>query len=524
MEARMRRSALIFSWTGCAVLLSALAAANLLAYQLFLRADFSANGAYSISPGTKALLRGLQDTLTVKVYYTTRLPPPYGLDRQYLKDLLSEYKSASRGRLRFEMLDPDQEKRRNEALAAGIAPLQLSVMGRDKFEVKQSFMGMVFLYKGKTEVMPVINGTADLEYDISRRIKKLTSAKVRTIGFVTGHGEVAPDDSAYAQVFAQIREQLDTQTVSLAKPVPAGVDALWIWAPTARFQPAELERLKAWLGMGKTLGLLLSRREVDFRSFRARPQDPGLEPLLAQCGLELSDGFVADAQSEKIQMESAYGMFRAVSVVDYPFIPLVTDLDREHPAVRGLDAVSFPFAHAVRTTAVRPGLAYTSLAYSSPHSWLRSDESVAPGRSLEELSNRDVGPFSLAGVLSGDFSKVIPTTWTATDAPAAAAHGPGNLIIVGTGKLAQPQFIGKQANLALVMNLLEWSLQDESLLTIRSKGKTYRPLRPLPGLAALLIKYAMIFFLPLALLAAGFGLNARRKRERRRLAQNFDEA
>jgi len=516
MQAKLRR-AIFFSWSGGAALLAALVAANALSYFLFLRGDFSAGGAFSISRGTKQLLRGLTDTLTVKVYYTAGLPAPYGLDRQYLKDLLAEYKSAGRGRVQVEFLDPGQEKRRREAMDAGVAPLQLSVMGRDKFEIKESFMGLVFLYQGKTEVIPVLNGTSDLEYDITRRIKKLASAKTGTVGFVTGHGEAGPDNRQYQQMFEAVSDQVNAVAVALDKPVPASVDALWVCGPTMPLKPAELERLKAWLASGRSLGLLLTKRDVDLRSFMARPQATGLDSWLAQWGLEVPDGFVVDAQAQKIQMEQPYGPFRSIVIVDYPFLPVATDLDRKNPAMRGLQAVSFPFASPIRLkTGAKTGLRYISLANSSRASWLNASPSVNPRTPLEALMTKEQGPFSLAGVLEGDFSQAAAST--------ATAATPGHLILVGTAKQLQPQFAGKASDMAFFMNLLEWSLQDETLLSIRSKGSSYRPLRPLPGAAVLLVKYSIILFLPLALVAAGWRRYTRRQALRRELARSFDEA
>jgi ABC-type uncharacterized transport system involved in gliding motility auxiliary subunit len=520
MEEKVRRRALFFSWTGAGILLAALAAANLVSYLLFARADFSANHAYSISRGTKDLLRGLKDTLTIKAYYTAGLPPPYSLDRQYLQDLLAEYKSAGRGRVRVEFINPEGDKRRREAMEAGVAPLQLSVASHEKFEVKESFMGVVFLYRGKTEVLPVLNGVADLEYDLTRRIKKLASEKTKTVGFVTGHREAAPDNQNFEQLFAPISEQMNTRSVSLDIPVPADVDALWIWGPTLPFKPAELERLKAWLASGRSLGVLLSRREVDLRSFYAHPNATGLEPLLEQWGLDVPEGFVVDAQCEKIQMEQPVGPFRSIVVVDYPFIPIATNFNHGHPAVRGLEAVSFPFVSPIRVKAGgKTGLTYTSLVDSTQTSWLRSEASADPTAQIDTLAGKDQGPFSLAGVLSGDFSKVTPST----AAPASAAL-PGNLIIVGTAQMVQPQFSGKPATTAFLLNLLEWSLQDETLLSIRSKSAAYRPLRPLPLAAILLAKYSLILLLPLALVAIGIWRYSRGQAQRRELARSFDDA
>ncbi|MBI5240163.1 MAG: GldG family protein [Elusimicrobia bacterium] len=501
MEERQRRRALVFSWAGAAALLAALAAGNALSSLLFARADLSADRAYSISRGTKDLLRGLQDTLTIKAYYTPGLPPPYGPGRRYLKDLLAEYQSAGRGRVRVELISPDTAKRRREAVDAGVAPLQLSVTSRERFEIKESFMGAVFLYRGRSEAIPVIGGTSDLEYDITRRIKKLVSGRTRTVGFVTGHGEAAPGDPVSGPLFAAVSEQMKAVPVALDQPVPADVDALWVWGPSSPLKPAELDRLKAWLASGRSLGLLLSRRTVDLRSFRARPVETGLEPLLAGWGLELPDGFVVDAQCEKIQMEMPYGPLRSIMVVDYPFIPIATQMDRRHPAVRGLDAVAFPFAAPIR---VKPGTRnYTSLVDSSKASWLSPSPSADPRTSVEDLVTKDQGPFSLAGVLE---------------------TGPGRLIIVGTAQQARPQFAGKEASAAFLMNLLEWSLQDEALLSIRSKGAAYRPLRPLSLAAMLAAKYSLIFFLPLVLVAAGLTRYAQRKARRRELAERFDDA
>ncbi len=109
MEERMRRRALVFSWTGAAVLLAALAAANLLSYVLFARADARPTTPIPFRAGPRNSCAASKTLLTVKVYYTAGLPPPYGLDRQYLRDLLAEYKSAGRGRVQVEFIDPEGE-------------------------------------------------------------------------------------------------------------------------------------------------------------------------------------------------------------------------------------------------------------------------------------------------------------------------------------------------------------------------------------------------------------------------------
>src|SRR5581483_8033370 len=104
-----------------------------------------------------------------------------------------------------------------------------------------------------------------------------------------------------------------------------------------------------------------------------------LEDLLSSWGLEEREGYVVDAQCERIQMQSRYGQFTAVSVVDYPYMPICKHLSQDNPATRSLDAVTFPFAHPLVFKPVPGGAArYAALADSSRLSWYQSSAYVPP--------------------------------------------------------------------------------------------------------------------------------------------------
>lgn len=507
------------TWTGALLVLAILAALNFISSFAFLRLDFSAGKVYSISNGTKQLLRELKDNLIIKVYFTPRLPGEYGLNEQYLRDLLGEYKSAGRGKVKVEFLDPGRdEKIKQEAMAAGVAPVRMSVMSRDKFELKETYMGMVFLYKGKSEVLPGMENRSEFEYAITRKIKKISAAALRTVGFTSGHGEKAPFDPQLRPVLDEVREQVAVETVALDKPIPAAVEALWIVGPQKPFPAAELERLKAWVGTGGSLGIILDRREVDLNSFMTKPVSTGLDDLLAHWGVEPKEGFVADAQSERVQIQQRQGMFTFMNVVEYPFLPVVTKFNTAHPATRGLDAVVFPFAHPLKV-APPAGLTYTSLADSTAYSWYDTSPRVSP---LEPRmpASPEKGPFSLAGILEGDFHEITPSTYTAVEGKSAAA-APGRVVLLSTSRFLHASFSPKAANLAVLMNLLEWTLRDESLLSIRAKGMTHRPLRPLPDAARVILKNFLVLCLPILVLAAALLSIPLNKRRRHALIRSY---
>ncbi|MBI5882223.1 MAG: GldG family protein [Elusimicrobia bacterium] len=530
MLASLRSRRLAFSWIGAVLVLGILVLLNVAAHFLHARWDFSAGRIYSISPGTRKILGALKDNLVIRVYYSPRLPQPYGLNETYLKSLLSEYKNASGGRVKVDFLNPDDNQTaKKEALTAGVSGVRLNVMGRDKFELRDAMMGMVLLYKGKTDVIPVLQNTADFEYDITRKIKKLSTEQRKTAAFVAGHGEKTPGEGPLQAIFGSMAETMEVRTADLSKPLPAGIDALWILGPNKQFPPAEIERLKAWAASGRSLGILLDRRWVDFRAFFSGKADTGLETLLESWGLDQREGFVVDAQAEKIQLEQQSGMFVMMNVLEYPYIPVATDFQKSHPATRGLDAVSLPFVHPISFKDKGAGLRYTSLLNSSAASWYVTEAKVSPYNPPANLDKAEKGPFSLAGVLEGDFYKAAPSTVAATERyreevppPNSVAKRPtGRVILVGTSRLIQPGLSIKPANVAFLLNLVEWSLQDESLLAVRSKGVTYRYLKPLSTPSKLAVKNAMIFGLPLVMVAAGAAVYRRQKKRRAALRSEY---
>jgi hypothetical protein len=58
-------------------------------------------------------------------------------------------------------------------------------------EVKRVLMGMVILYEDKKEVLPVIQTTTGLEYEITTRIKKLVETNKPTVGIAQVEGQVS---------------------------------------------------------------------------------------------------------------------------------------------------------------------------------------------------------------------------------------------------------------------------------------------------------------------------------------------
>src|SRR5438105_15532817 len=75
---------------------------NVLSSWLYARWDTTHFHAYSLSPSSKKLVRSLDDPVVIKAYFSRDLPSPYNTYGRYVKDVLTEYRAASHGRVLFD--------------------------------------------------------------------------------------------------------------------------------------------------------------------------------------------------------------------------------------------------------------------------------------------------------------------------------------------------------------------------------------------------------------------------------------
>src|SRR5690349_20583037 len=64
-----------------------------------LRYDATSAGVFSLAPGSKRLAGSLDDQLEIRAYFSEELPAPYNAMPRYVRDLLSEYANASKGKI-----------------------------------------------------------------------------------------------------------------------------------------------------------------------------------------------------------------------------------------------------------------------------------------------------------------------------------------------------------------------------------------------------------------------------------------
>ena len=83
---------------------------NILSIKLYTRLDVTENKIYTASSATKDILKGLDDVINVKAYFTGELPGYLLVRNQEVRDMLAEFSQASKGNVLVTFLDPSKDQ------------------------------------------------------------------------------------------------------------------------------------------------------------------------------------------------------------------------------------------------------------------------------------------------------------------------------------------------------------------------------------------------------------------------------
>jgi len=343
--------------------------------------------------------------------------------------------------------------------------------------------------------------------------------------------------------------------------VSADADILAVVAPH-RLNPPSILAIDQFLMRGGTVVIATSpfTTELSDGELRLQDWDSGLQVWLEHLGLRIGESLVMDKQNSAfpapvVRQAGGY-QFRDVKMLDYPyFIDLRADgLRQDHPVTGNLPQLTMAWPSPIEVSN-RDGIRLTTLLKSSARSWLSTSMDImpvstdnagpgdapgqagpAPGPAAEPAGKYD--RYKLGVILQGRFDSyftgqpdsAVEAGNTAADArlPAAGllAHSPesARVVLYSSNDFMDDQMLNAQvmANgtqylgpLELFLNTLDWSLQDDELLEIRSRAHFNRTLPPMERQAQALIEYLNYGIAVLWLALLGL-VHALRKRLRRR--------
>ncbi len=488
------------SWLSVGIVAAIIIFLNMIASNISGRFDLTENDVYTMSDVTKSILEEIDEPVTVKIYYSEKFPKQLLSVKQYVLDLLQEYKSYAGSGLEYEFneIGEGSDEIKKEAQGYGVSPVQANIRENDQLKVQNIFLGVAFLYGDKKEALPFIQQIEQLEYQFTGAIKRLTQGGKAKIGYITGFDEISIDppnpyaalqggnqkkEPSIKNVLNQVNSQFELSKIDLAtvEKIPDDIQEAIILEPKKEYSAKAKYILDQYLMRGGKLGVFVNRHRVDFQNpiMPIMPIRFGLDDFFKKYGFEIKDNLVVDKQSAQVQMMQNLGPIQLPVAVDYPFAAKVTNFNKDNPIVSRLNETVFFFSSSIDSVP-QENVKFTSLIQSSDQSGFAMKD---PQRGMYNINPQQ--PFAynqsklnLAAVVEGKFKSNFsakPDTIAYPDAHLSEATIDGKILVFSDADFVKDEYSGPQ-NATLFMNVLDWLVDENGLISIRNKKIENRPL------------------------------------------------
>ncbi|MFC1613173.1 GldG family protein [Patescibacteria group bacterium] len=499
-----------------AIMVGILFLLNYISSNIFLRFDITQNKDYTVSDVSKIVLKNLDDIVNVKVFFSKDVPPNLVSLKQDVRDILDEYSNYSKNKIQVSYVDPkDDEEAKTEARNLGIPELQFSNLEKDKYEVSTGYLGMAIIYGDKKEVIPVIEDTKNLEYDLTSTIKKVMLDEDLTVAFLKGHNELDKDTQLrIADQYLKTLYTVTTVDTTNGNLIPNNVDTLIIAGAKEEFTDREKYAIDQFLMRGKSLLVLQENVNVG-DMLQATQNNTGLDLMFAHYGIKLNSNFILDPSCEMASFSSGYTQF----FTSYPFWPKIvkTGFNEDSVIVGQLESLVFPWVSSVDLVEDKM-LDKTGiiLVNTTDGSWAQQEpKNLSPQQQFEQGEQKS---HNLAVFVSGKFTSYFndkdkPANSSVenadeqiqTEEPEFISEtSSARIILVGDSDFITDNFLNRfRSNILFFQNAVDSLTLDEALIQIRSKGVSDRPIKEISAPVKKSIKFFNIFGMTLIVLLAG---------------------
>jgi ABC-2 type transport system permease protein len=375
---------------------------------------------------------------------------------------------------------------------------------------------------------------ADVRSEIEAALKRTSTGFLKVVGLWTPpstpttdmFGQTHNPISSYDLVTQFLSADYNVQTVDLTTgSVPPEIDVLVVVAPQ-NLTNVELYAIDQYLMRGGSVVMSASADKVDvdpyFGGLMMFPVEGGVKDLLASYGIMMSDAVVMDTQNEPFPVTvnrdvNGYQV-QDIQSIPYPYFldmrPATMDL--KSPIMANLPTVTMHWASPIELDPnLNAGRQTDILMSSNSTSWLAPDVNIMPD--LKTYPDLGFAPgvnpnsYPLAVSVVGSFKSYfagqarpiavtptpsdpyaqslqpteIPTPEGATPEPAPVSTTIGQspdtsrLVVIGSNffvddfvlnlssRLSQDRYVN---NLRFLQNAVDWAVEDQDLLAIRSRG------------------------------------------------------
>ena len=498
----------LFSVIGVAAMLLILVAINFIAGRVKQRVDLTAEHAYTLSAGTKAILAKLDTPVQIRFYASQSaegMPVFLKTYAQQVDDLLGEYRQNSRGLIQIQKLDPEPDSdAEDSAKLEGVEPQLLS-------NGERVYLGLSVSLLDQKEAIPFLSPERErlLEYDISRAIARVMTPDKAVIGVlsslpVMGTGAMMPMQQRGEPPWVLIEElkrDFDVREIEPnATTIPDDVKVLLVIHPKGISEATQFALDQFVLRGGKLIAFLDPMAALDPQTasagFGSPPSKSGLDRLLKAWGVTFEDSKVlADLD---FVARTSQGRAPAVLALNEKAV------NKDDIATADAGNLFVVFGGVFGGTPAQ-GLKETVLLHSS-----KDSELVDP--MMARMSGEEIATsfkpsgieYPLAIRLSGKFKTAFPAgkpkppeaepnekkeEASAPETVLKESKQETTVVLVGDSDMIQDRvairqvgnpfgqrlFMPANGNLAFAENLIDQLTGDSNLIAVRSRASRERP-------------------------------------------------
>ena len=267
------------------------------------RLDLTQDKLFTLSDGTKSILKSLNRPATLTLYYSRELgeaAPAFGLHATRVRDMLKEFAAVSAGNLTVIEKDPEPfSETEDAAVEAGLQGIPLDESGE---KVYFGLIGELDDSKGVIEMFQ-LERDRFLEYDLARMVAKLQNPDQARIGVWTS-APMFGDMTAQMRglptepwaVIAQLKENFAVRQLVLPEQLGDDVDLLLL-AHAARLNDEELYAIDQYLMRGGKAIVFVDPYNEGAASRRftasAPPESSDMKKLFDAWGIEIPEDQLA---------------------------------------------------------------------------------------------------------------------------------------------------------------------------------------------------------------------------------------
>ena len=403
----------------------------------------------------------------------------------------------------------------------GLYPISTSFLSPDSY-----YLDLVLQIGDEAQVLYPTGGLseADIRAEIESALRRAAPGFLKTVGLwlpdlqpvQNMYGGVSEPISSWNLLQQQLGLDYTVRPVDLTTGrVPGDIDVLVVVAPQ-NMSDEELFAIDQYLMRGGSVvvagGSYVLPTEMLPTGLSVQAVSGGLKAMLASYGVQVGSSMVFDTQSEPLPIQ-VQRMVSGMQVVELqelaypPFVDIRSDgMDKQSPIVSNLPAVTMNWVSPLTIDETKnAGREVAILLRSTEESWEWSQTNVQPNTDLYPDYGFPVEgeqqSWPLAVSIHGSFESYFKdqaSPFEQTEAVTETVEGPlgtieastdtARLVVIGSAEfiddpvletsmqLSQDRYLN---NLQFMQNAVDWSVEDEDLLSIRSRGTYARLLEPL---------------------------------------------